>query len=481
MTELFAVIGKPILHSRSPEMHNAGFVALGIDARYVRLAPENAESALQTAREMGIRGMNVTSPFKEVIAKLIMPKLKTPNAEPKTSGVDRVRLLGVNTVLIQKKGIPCGYNTDPDGVTGALKANGVLVKGKSVVVLGAGGAAKAAVFALRVAGAQVTVANRTVEKANEIARTFGCESCSLDEVGNKLENCRVVISALTVTERVIDPKHLHRDLIILDANYSNESVLVRDARSAGCKIIDGREWLLYQGAAAFEIFTRKKAPLLVMRKAVYASVKIHPAKKPSAKRTKGNIALIGFMGSGKNTIAHALAKQCGKSILDMDKEIEKRAGMTIAGIFANPDMGEKEFRRLEREQVAKLDSENPKPETRDPKPETQNPEPRIQNHIINCGGGAILDPKNREILRRNSTVIWLWASPQTIVRRISGDRSRPLLHVPVDEKERVIERLLETRKNQYAECADLVFDTGAANPEQVAKRILYEIDKPRYG
>ncbi len=104
MTDLYGVVGKPILHSRSPQMHNSAFRTLGIDAVYVRLAAESAEDALRTARGMGMKGLNVTAPFKEEMASLV---------EPADDGARR--LGAVNTVVIGEGG-PIGYNTDPDGV-----------------------------------------------------------------------------------------------------------------------------------------------------------------------------------------------------------------------------------------------------------------------------------------------------------------------------------------------------------------------------
>lgn len=129
---IFASTGMPIMHSASPQMHNAGFAELGIDAVYTRLAAGSAREALEVARQIGMAGMNITAPFKEEMVKLLY------------NGDARVRKLGaVNTVKFAGKKA-FGFNTDADGVAGALAEKRVKIRGKNAVVLGAGGAAKAA-------------------------------------------------------------------------------------------------------------------------------------------------------------------------------------------------------------------------------------------------------------------------------------------------------------------------------------------------
>jgi shikimate dehydrogenase len=442
MTELFAVAGKPVLHSMSPQMHNAAFAAVGIDAVYVRLAAESAEDALESAGAAGMSGMNVTSPFKEDMAALVQ------------AGDESVRRLGaVNTVLLHD-GQTVGYDTDADGVAGALRENGVAVKGRKAVVLGAGGAAKAATLALVEGGADVMVMNRTAGKAEAIAGMLGCGHCALDEGRDALRDADVLVSALSTGERVIEPGLLKRDIAVLDANYSTETALARDAKKNGCKTIDGREWLLYQGARAFELFSKREAPVAVMRKALYSR---HGTR--NRKLETGNLALIGMMGSGKDTVAKALERRSGMGIIDTDAEIEKKAGKRIKDIFA--DDGEDGFRRMECAEIRAA--------------------AKARGKIMNCGGGAVLKAQNRKSLGRNAIVAWLWANPKTMVARVAGDDSRPLLHVPDHEKESVLKKLLDGRRRFYAEAADLMIDTSDRTPDEVAGRILHEADKARSG
>ena len=257
---LYAVVGKPIVHSRSPAMFNAAFKALGMPARHVRLAAGDAREALQKARARGVWGLNITAPFKEDFARLC--DLLDVTAE--TVGA-------VNTVVI-RNGRLIGHNTDIYGVAQALRSNGVSLRGKKAVVLGAGGAAKAAVHALLSGGAKVTVANRTAQKAQGIAESMGCGHSTLRpvELRGAFKDAEIVVSAVSTTKRIVPRSLLKETMTILEANYTAETTLTRDALQKGYRVIDGREWLLFQGAEAFEIFTGRKAPLAIMRKAVYA-------------------------------------------------------------------------------------------------------------------------------------------------------------------------------------------------------------------
>ncbi|MCI0503594.1 hypothetical protein L0Y65_02675 [Candidatus Micrarchaeota archaeon] len=432
MPGLFAVVGKPVLHSLSPQMHNAAFKAQSIDARYIRLASESAEGALQSAMAMGIRGMNVTAPFKEEMASHV------------TAADANARELGaVNTVLFKGGGMPQGYNTDPDGVSGALEAAGIAVKGAECAVLGAGGAAKAAVLALKKGKAgKITVVNRTPEKAGAIAARFGCESCGLSESGDAIGKADIIVSALGTADRVVRPESLNRGMAVLDAHYSSPSALAQDARKAGCTVIDGREWLLHQGLRAFALFCGKKAPIGVMRKAVYA-------RNPEPKT--GNIALVGMMGSGKDSVAKAVSSKKGMPIVSTDAEIEKKAGKGISRIFK--DDGEAGFRKLESATLASLKG--------------------TKGSAINCGGGIVIRAGNRNALKRLASVVWLWADVRTIMERVPQDGTRPLFAGPEPEKK--LRALLFERIGAYAEASDMVVATDGKTPDEIAERILYEI------
>jgi shikimate dehydrogenase len=313
-------------------------------------------------------------------------------------------------------------------------------------VLGAGGASKAAIVAMLEHGANITVANRTVEKAKELATEFGISYSSLnpEELKKELAKCSIIIGCLSTGERVIPKELLKPEMAIFDAYYSVESYLVKDGKEVGCKMIDAGDWLVYQGLLAFELFTGKKAPEKAMR------IAVQNARLSQGQR---NISLVGFMGSGKDTIAKEIAGKTEQVIFDIDMEIENMAGKSIKEIFEID--GEDEFRTLESRVLSNIKNQ--------------------KNIIVNCGGGVIMKEKNRKLLKENSLVVWLWASPKTILDRLPKDGSRPLLEV--DNPIQVIEKLLGTRKCQYAEVADLVINTDGKNPKEISERILYEIDK----
>lgn len=435
MTDLFAVVGKPVLHSKSPEMHNAAFNACGINAKYIRLASDSAEEALETAKELGINGFNVTSPFKEQMFKLV-----------DESDVFARKTGAVNTVVINNGRI-FGYNTDVAGVSRAFTANGINLINKKTLVVGAGGAARAAVVALLNESAKVTIANRTVENARNIANEFGSEYSSLEEseLGSAMKECTVIIGCTSTKGQIIPKRYLKSGMVVLDANYSSETALVCDARTAGCLVLDAREWLLHQGVLAFELFTNRQAPFELMRKAVYET------KSKDVRKT--NVALIGFMGSGKTTVAKRISEKTSMTLFSIDGEIEHETGKRIQEIFVND--GETEFRNMERKQLLKLKN--------------------MQNQVIDCGGGAVLNEDNRKQLTKNATVIWLLAKPETVLERIKSDKSRPLLNIAdKEERKAVAERLIKSRLGLYAETAHILINTEGKNPDKVAERIIYE-------
>lgn len=435
--EMFAVVGKPVLHSRSPQMHCAAYAELGMDARYVRIAVESREEGLSAARRMGLAGINVTSPFKDIIGIV-------------DEADETARRIGaVNTVLL-KGGKAIGHNTDAYGVAQAFLANGISLRGKKALVLGAGGAARAAVVAMVDNGADVTVANRTAEKAIALSKEFGTGQCALSDAPKS----DIIIGCLNTDARAVSKAAITPGAAVLDAFYAKESALAKDARENGCRVLDGREWLLHQGARSFELFTKKKAPIQAMRKAAYANGE---GRKAAAGNGGGSIALIGMMGSGKDSVSKALSARNGMPVFSTDWEIERKAGMIIRDIFTKE--GEAGFRKRERESIASLNAS-------------------ASPMIINCGGGAILDGGNREALRRIATVVWLWADTGTIMARLKKEDvgkadSRPLLNE--GEPEKRLATLLNERMGAYCEASDIVIPTDGKTPEAIAERILHEI------
>jgi shikimate dehydrogenase len=192
-----------------------------------------------------------------------------------------VKFLRTANTILNQRGRLRGFNTDGVGALKALKNNGVNLAGKKVLLLGAGGAAKAIAFSLTKEVDELCILNRDAAKARELAIVL--EPCGKKIVGNeltsmqlqqKLRDSDVLINATFVgmtpyaSESLVKPDWLKPELTVMDIVYNPvETKLIRDARSAGAKVVNGVEMLLYQGAASFEIWTGCKAPVDVMRTA----------------------------------------------------------------------------------------------------------------------------------------------------------------------------------------------------------------------
>jgi len=259
--DVYGLIGNPVGHSLSPPMHEAGYEALGLDARYVTFEPEDAGAAIRAAEDLEIAGLNVTIPFKQDVLEHVEPDA---TAE---------RIGAVNTVDFSNDPTT-GHNTDVAGVRRSFEHHDVDLEGTTAVQVGAGGAGRAIAFALADAGATVHIANRTAEKAHDLAADVpGAEGHELDAVPELLADADVLANATSVgmEEDVspVDADALHGDLVVFDAVYSPiETRLLRDAANAGADTIDGAWMLLYQGVAAFERWTGEDAPVDAMNEAL---------------------------------------------------------------------------------------------------------------------------------------------------------------------------------------------------------------------
>lgn len=262
-TKLFAVLGYPIAHSLSPFIQNTAAKMRGCDMVYtaMRVTPEELENAVKGGKALGISGFNITVPHKKNVMQYLC-------------GIDpQAEMIGaVNTLKLTENGY-VGYNTDIIGVYYALKENGVEVKGKNVLVTGAGGAGNACAAMAVVRGAKnVYIANRTEETAEKLAERFkpaasenGCMVRSMgmyDIYG--LENVDIVINTTVLgfgdkadLTPIEDAGWYKRAGVstVFDAVYSPwETRLLREAKKQGVKTINGFPMLVYQALAAQEIW-----------------------------------------------------------------------------------------------------------------------------------------------------------------------------------------------------------------------------------
>jgi len=271
-TRVCAIIGDPVEHSLSPVMHNAAFKELGLNLVYVAFTVTRNElkDAISGARSLGLRGLNVTMPHKNAV----ITYLDETDSTAKVIGA-------VNTIL-NNQGKLIGYNTDGVGALRALKENGISPDGNKMLLLGAGGAAKAIAFQAAQEVEELVILNRTSEKAEKLAevlrREFGKRvkggALSAEVLKKEMKDADILVNATSVgmhpdVNRSLVPSDLLRsDLCVMDIIYNPlETKLLKDAKSVGAKVVSGLEMLLYQGAVAFEIWTNCPAPVEVMKKA----------------------------------------------------------------------------------------------------------------------------------------------------------------------------------------------------------------------
>ena len=273
--DVYGLVGNPVGHSVSPPMHEAAYEACGLDASYVAFEPtvDEIEQAIEGADALGIAGLNVTIPFKQDVLGVV-------DADPLAA-----RIGAVNTIDFHDDGPPRGYNTDAIGVTRSFSHHDVALDDKQAVVVGAGGAGRAAAFALADSGCDVHIANRTVERADALATavdTADTESPrisagGLEGLADRVADAEALVNATSVgmesDDTPVPGDLLHSDLAVLDAVYAPlETRLLREAAAAGATTIDGAWMLLFQGVEAFERWTGVGAPVDVMNRALRESL-----------------------------------------------------------------------------------------------------------------------------------------------------------------------------------------------------------------
>ncbi len=264
MTGYVFVIGDPVEHSLSPDMHNAAFAHLGLDLRYLRfqVPRERLGNAVRGLKGLGIVGANVTTPLKRDIIKYL-DRLAPSAAE---SGA-------VNTVVAES-GELVGHNTDGKGAISALE-EATSLDGRSVVVLGAGGTATAICHALAPRDVSLLILNRTLSNAEELATSLnparGVETGSLldREAVRRVHACDVVVNATTVgmgeDRSPLPSDAFHPGMTVLDCVYNPlHTRLLREAEDAGAVTVPGTRMLIHQGAESFRLWTGKPASLEVM-------------------------------------------------------------------------------------------------------------------------------------------------------------------------------------------------------------------------
>lgn len=265
MTSKVGVIGWPVTHSISPAMHNAAFQALGLDWSYelVPIPPDIVRQSLRILRdEGGFIGVNITVPHKQAVMSYVKPD-------------ERARTIGaVNTIDFRSN---LGTNTDAVGFVDDLKAHGVQLSGANVILLGAGGAARAAVYGLALEGARVTVVNRTPQKAQvmlaDLQISAGIKNVAvktLDEAAETDTTLIVNSTSVGMWPKVDESPWIEgipfpKGVTVYDMVYRPQVTrFMQQAEANGGQAIGGLGMLVRQGAAAFKIWTGQDAPVDVM-------------------------------------------------------------------------------------------------------------------------------------------------------------------------------------------------------------------------
>jgi len=260
-TEIFCILGNPIAHSLSPQMHNAGFQALNLNCIFVAFLVTNLKEALAGIKAIrNIKGIVVTVPFKQKVLKYI----DFLDITAKDIGA-------VNAISIKNSKLS-GINTDWTGAIEALEEK-TNITGKNVAVIGAGGAAHAISYGLVKKRAKVIVLNRTYKKASLMAKKFNLDGFYNLEQQSKIKSMDIIINTTSVgmePDTHMSPIHENNILphhIVFDIIYTpHETKLIKIAKKKGAKVIHGYKMVLYGGKRIFESFTGKKAPIKIMEK-----------------------------------------------------------------------------------------------------------------------------------------------------------------------------------------------------------------------
>lgn len=474
-TRLIGLMGNPVEHTLSPVIHNGISKRMGISSVYMpfHVEEERVGDAVRGAYALNVLGLNVTVPHKNAVKDYLVEM---------DEAADHIG--AVNTLVrIEDKNGYKGYNTDMMGLRRQIHEDGIDLAGQTVVILGAGGAAKAVVYMCILDGAEkVYLLNRTVAKAEAIAEQMNKlqQGGKITDVGDKTgrshkemvsrmdgqamtqiipmamqdytkisEDDLIVFQATSIglaphiDDVVLEDKAFYSKVRIgVDLIYNPAMTkFMKLVMEQGGKAYNALKMLLYQGVIAYELWHNITVPQDIIED-IYVDLKrkVYP---------KDNYVLIGFMGSGKTTFGKALAAHCGMDFLDTDEYIEQQAGKTIAQIFAED--GEEAFRQIETDTLIQL---------RD----------SLHNTVVATGGGMPLRKENARLLKEIGTVNYLTATCKEIYDRVKDDTKRPLLQT--DNPYEKICNMMKERKPKYEAACDKVIDTNSNDIEEIIGAIV---------
>jgi shikimate dehydrogenase len=406
----YGLIGEHLGHSFSKDIHGM----LSADPyELVELEKDALEPFL---RKADFKGINVTIPYKQAV----MPFLDEVSAP--------ARAIGAVNTIVNRDGRLCGYNTDYGGLRQMALDSGIEFKGRSVLVLGAGGAAKtAAAVAADLGAAGVTLSSRHPAPGQ----------LSLETIAQQEHpGIHIIINATPVgmfprNYGRVAPLDLFPDLQgVLDCVYNPlRTNLVLDAMERGIPAMGGLPMLVYQACLAREYFTGKSVDREVWDRILHR-----------ISSSKENIVLCGMPSSGKTTIGWLLAQQTGREVVDTDQLVRQYSGVEIADIFRT--QGEAAFRQMETEAIASVAPS--------------------QGMIVSVGGGAVLNPQNVHLLKMNGRLVFIDRPLELLVP--TSDR-------PLSSDMDKLKAMYSVRRPVYMSAADLVV-LNDSTPQQCMNDIL---------
>ena len=422
----FGVAGNPVSHSLSPVLFGKYVEDQGRYFSYTRILAKSTNEISRLIIAFDIKAINITSPFKEKILEL------ADELSPYTSETG-----AANTLLIKEK-TNAAFNTDISGVqiplTRALKGSGPF----SALVIGAGGAAKAAIKALKnMKISHVFISNRTTSKADILAEQFRINSLRTPIISKYKFD--IVINTTPVFPEILNKLIIKEGTVLLDANYKT-CPMIDTAGKYNARYINGIEWLAEQGRASYTLMT-----------GIIRTNFIISQPELNVKNTK-RIALTGMMGTGKTTIGKKLAEKLNYTFIDMDKLIQENEGQSITEIFEKK--GEAYFRELEKELLKKIISR--------------------ENIIISTGGGIVTDDENIRILKENCWNILLYGSPENLAQ-IASEKNRPLL--AGKDKATELEKIFLERKDRYFRTSDVIVCSDTDTYHNISEFIYDDYSK----
>lgn len=264
-TDLYGIVGFPLGHSLSPDMHNTAFRAVGLNAVYLAFETREINDCLRGMRALGIKGLSVTLPHKSAVIPLL-DKVE-----------DRAKRIGAVNTIVNSNGRLKGYNTDAVGALRSLQGVVDLPKRRCLIV-GAGGAARAIAFMLKELDCELIIANRSKERGEELAASLGCPFVPLDEIKDIKTDLIIQTTSVgmhpDIDQCPVPENLLRKGTTVMDIIYNPlETKLLKLAKKNGCRTISGLGMFIYQGAEQFRLWTGLEAPVEVMTRAVKRALK----------------------------------------------------------------------------------------------------------------------------------------------------------------------------------------------------------------